>query len=94
MKFKFLQYIVDFDNMYMYADFPLRLNHWAHGKYPHIKPNLNLINFTELKVIKGQLKVWNSEERKWVQSFVGDEPSKKLDAIYREWLAEKHLLLD
>lgn len=92
----FLQYHFDFENMYMWADFKLRKNH-AGLEYglkppPHIKPNLNLINFDEIRFIRGELKVWNTDKNQWVGCFIGPEPTKQITKIYIDYMFERHLL--
>ncbi len=100
MVIHFRQYFWDFDKMYSWADFDLRMNHAAilrdaHKNYKrpeHIKANLKLIEFWEIRWIRGDLKMWSKGENQWVSTFnQAPELQAELNKLYLNYVAENAL---
>lgn len=96
----FKHYHFDFVNMYFYADFKLRKNHCSLD-YPgarlhrpkHIRPNMTLIQFEEMRLIDGQLKYWDSGDKKWMPIFpTAAFLNEELTKHYVEWYFENNVL--
>lgn len=91
----------DFKNMYTWADFDLRMNHASiqrnpHPKYirpKHIKPNLRLIAFWEIRYIRGDLKMWLEKDDAWVSAYnQAPELQSELNRLYADYLFETKVL--
>lgn len=85
----------------MYADFDLRMNHAdivkgrdnVKHRAQHIKPNLDLISFQEMRLIKGDLKYWEPGVKKWMPVFPNNaQLHGELMKLYNEYAFEKSFL--
>lgn len=101
MKIHYKQYFFDFKKMYTWADFDLRMNHAMiqrnpHPKYrrpDHVKPNLCLIAFWEIRYHKGNLKMWNVEDKQWQNVFPhAEELQRELTKLYEDYMFETTVL--
>lgn len=98
------EYFYNFDGMYAWADFDLRKNHAyiLRGGYgqrleipKHIKPNLLLIDFHEIRYHKGQLVMWNSRNKAWGNVYPGSEQrQKEITKLYEDYVFEQQFLSD
>lgn len=97
MRFNYLNYTFDFDAMMMYRCLEARkedmLYDRKNGVYKIEDINSHL-NFLELKLRKKQLSLYVTNNKAWMQVFVGDEQSRKLDKMYCDYIFEKSLLLN
>ena len=98
MRIHFGEYFVNFKDMYMYADFNLRINYASlergeANRPKHIKPNLDLINFHEIRWINNNLKMWLTYKKQWVNCFPNaTERQSALNDLYKEYIFETQVL--
>lgn len=100
MRVDFSQYIFDFKNMHTYGNFALRKNHAGiyTNSYGEVKasdrpPNLELIQFQEMRYIGDTLRLWWKDEMKWEPIFPYAANRRDiLNSLYLEYVFERDTL--
>ena len=90
----------DFESMYMWSDFDLRMNHANIQRNPHPdykpsyrKPNMLHLSFWEIRYIRGQLKTWLADSRLWVPVYLHNETlNKEITKMYEDYIFETKVL--
>lgn len=93
-------YNFDFKNMWFYADFQLRKRHCGLDfkdarlvRSKHMRPNLRLIMFEEIKLIGGKLRSWCNVNDAWLPVFPASENlNRQLTDAYIGYIFENQFL--